>query len=81
MATIVEIKKSKQIAILLGVGYGMYQSKSEAGFQVRTNTGESHLIAISDYEGEVMWIDAAQVRIHSIDGESPASVLRKAKTP
>ncbi|GHC58592.1 hypothetical protein [Roseibacillus persicicus] len=81
MATLVEIKKTKQVAIFLGTGYGMYQSKSESGFSVRTNSGQSHQIALSDFNGEVMWIDAKEIRVLSIDGESPASILHQAKNP
>jgi len=80
MATIVENLKTKKRYVLLGSGYGMYQSKKPnflfGDLLADVDTGDSKVVCVSNQNGDIVWFYADKVQVISIDGESPKDLLK-----
>jgi len=80
MATIVKLKGKEHHAVLLGVGYGMFQSArpgSLFGDMFPTEkSGESMMAAVSGADGKILWCSTEDLEVVSVDGSSPFDLLR-----
>lgn len=80
MATIVKLRNSDKHAILVGVGYGMYESARPNAFfgdwLPSESSGSSQMAAVSTASGEILWCASEDLEVVSIDGQSPASLLQ-----
>ncbi len=79
MATIVEHLQTQQRFVLLGAGYGMYQSSKPHPFfgnlGTETKGGKNALICVCDEHAQIGWINADAVTVISVDGDSPHRLL------
>lgn len=75
MAIIVENKKTSEKYILLGSGYGLYQSKKPNWFLgdllADTEQGSTQALCVCDKNGQVFWLSSENAHIISVDGKSP----------
>ena len=76
MATIVKNIDSDETYILLGSGYGMYQSKKPnwllGDLLADTKSGSAKLLCACDQNGIIVWLKPAKFRVISIDGKKPS---------
>lgn len=83
MAIIVRYAKNDLLYIYLGAGYGKFKStrSSFLGGDLfpHTQEGSECKIAVCDDAGKILWGDADDLSVASIDGETPASILSEAK--
>ena len=77
MATIVEQESTGKRFILLGTGFGAYQSEERTyWFGIRQKTkGRIAVAAVCDREGMIGWIPTEELTVVAIDGMSPAKAL------
>ena len=79
MATIVRHTSSGKRYVLLGSGFGAYQSKKPNWFfgdlMADTTEGQYAMVCVCDAFGKIGWIESADVVVESVDGESVESVL------
>jgi len=79
MATIVESTKTGHRYVLLGAGYGMFESARPSiifGDLLPSKTqGAESMLAVCDAEGNVGWLRSEEARVVSVDGESPGAAL------
>jgi hypothetical protein len=80
MATIVKLRNSDKHAILVGVGYGMYQSARPNAFfgdlLPNEQSGSSQMAAVSTATGEILWCKSEDLKIVSVDGQKPSQLLQ-----
>lgn len=80
MATIVKLKGSDKHAILVGVGYGMYQSSRPNAFFgdwiPNEQSGASQMAAVSTASGDILWCPSEELEVVSVDGEAPSALLQ-----
>lgn len=73
MATIVKCLKEGREYVLLGSGFGAYQSKKPNWFfgdlLADTTEGQYALVCVCDSDGQVGWLESANVRVVSVDGQ------------
>lgn len=76
MATIIKSIESSKKYILIGSGYGMYQSKKPnwllGDLLADTEEGSTQVICACDEQGKIVWLNSEKVRVISIDGKSPS---------
>jgi len=76
MATIVRNIESSKTYVLLGSGYGMFQSKKPNWFlgnlSADTESGNVSIICACDEKGEIVWLDSQKIQVVSIDGKDPS---------
>ena len=81
MATIVKLRNSDKHAVLVGVGYGIYQSARPNAFfgdlLPNEQSGESEMAAVATASGEILWCRSEDLTIVSIDGQEPHQVLQE----
>ena len=79
LATIVESIKDGDRFVLLGSGFGAYQSKkpnwSFGDLMADTDEGQFAMVCVSDVNGRVGWLESSQVRVVSVDGQSINTIL------
>lgn len=79
MATIVEDIESGKNYVLLGSGFGAFQSKKPNWFMgdlmADMEEGQYAMVCISDSEGNIGWIESSQVRVKSVDGQPIQSCI------
>jgi len=79
MAIIVELIKTKKRYILIGTGFGLYQSKKPNWFMGNlmsdTENGDAKVIFVCDENGKPLYTHFDKVRIVSVDGKSPSELL------
>ena len=79
MATIVRHKESGERFVLLGSGFGAYQSKKPNWFFgdliADTDEGQHAMVCVCDSMGEIGWIESSAVVVESVDGQAVGSVL------
>lgn len=80
MATIVEDSTTGQRLVLLGAGFGMYSSSHGhvmwGNLAPERKEGSKSLVCVADESGAVGWIDSQNVRVVSVDGQSPTRLLQ-----
>jgi len=79
MATIVKMIKGRRRYILLGSGFGAYQSKKPhiffGNWAAETSEGQYAMVCICDERGRIGWIESSKVAVESIDGVPVAEAL------
>ena len=79
MATIVRNTKTNERFVLLGSGFGAYQSKKPNWFFgdmiADTDEGQYAMVCVSNAEGKIGWLESSDVVVESIDGHSVTSLL------
>ena len=74
MATIVKDNQTGKRYCLLGAGFGVFQSSKPSIFLgnllADVEEGEYALVCVCNSKGEILWLDATQVTIVSIDGQN-----------
>ena len=73
MATIVLDKQTKQRYILLGAGFGMYESHTEKYYEDLISLP---MRACTDSDGAIVWLSSEDVIVLEVDGKPPAVLLR-----
>jgi len=79
MSTIVINTETGRRYILLGAGYGLWAEKGsifdgDAQMAV-ANAGGDAMLAVADVNGRVGWIASQKLRVESIGGKLPETVL------
>lgn len=73
MATIVRHKKSGKTYLLLGSGFGAFQSKKPNWFFgdliADTAEGQFAMVCVCNAEGIIGWFESSQLVVDSVDGE------------
>ena len=81
MATIVKLNNSDSHAILIGVGYGQFESSRPNAFFGNLipseRSGKSEMAALSTATGDILWYPSEDLTIVSIDGKPPADHLQE----
>lgn len=79
MATIVIHNSTNQRYVLVGAGFGAFQSKKPNWFlgDLMADTTEGHfaMTCVCDKAGNLCWIESEQLTIISVDGVSPSELL------
>ncbi len=79
MATIVRSKRNRKKYILLGAGFGAYESKKGnwllGDLSADTNKGTIELLCVSDSKGNINWIYSSDLIVVSINGVKPEDIL------
>lgn len=78
MTIIVKHKKSQNHYILIGTGFGIYQSaRPNALLSIFTTKEEDffRLIAVSDRNGTIKWFESEDLTVVKIDGKKPQDLL------
>ena len=79
MATIVKLKDTDLHGILVGVGYGMFESAKPnmifGDWIADKAAGKSQMAAVSTDKGEILWCETEKLTIVSIDGKKPGEHL------
>lgn len=74
MATLVTHQRTGERYILLGTGFGAYQSKKPnwlfGDLMADTEEGEYALVCVCDRDGRIGWLDSSEVTVESVDGQS-----------
>ena len=89
MATIVEYTKEGEHQgkrfILLGAGYGMFRSTRPGllfgNLFPAEEKGSQSKLAVCDEDGKVLWGDADDLVVVSVDGVDPRSLLSGGASP
>ena len=79
MATIVKNIRNNKRYILLGSGFGAYQSKKPNWFfgdlMADTDEGQYAMVCVSDAAGKIGWLESSTVVVESVDGRELESLL------
>ena len=79
MATVVRSKKNSREYVLLGTGFGAYQSKKPNWFFgdliADTAEGQFAMVCVCDSKGTVGWLESADVQVVSVDGQSLSEII------
>lgn len=72
MASIVSSERSGERYVLLGTGFGAYQSKKPNWFfgdlVADTDEGQHALVCVCDETGRIGWLESSDVTVESVDG-------------
>ncbi|MBF4691964.1 hypothetical protein [Fusibacter ferrireducens] len=73
MAIILEHRITREKYILLGAGLGMFRSSRPGVFAGNLNPvveeGREEVISVCDIEGEIIFIDRAELKVIEVDGK------------
>ncbi|MGA1822437.1 MAG: hypothetical protein ACMUIG_07915 [Thermoplasmatota archaeon] len=79
MATVVVYKETGEEYILLGTGFGSYQSKKANWFFgdliAEVDEGTNPMVCVCDKNGKVGWLESHKVTVVSIDGRKVNELL------
>ena len=79
MASIVKHKKSEKHFLLIGTGYGAFQSARPGMFfgdlLPTQSEGVTTMVALGFPNGKILWCDSREVELVSVDGKSPSEIL------
>jgi len=79
MATIVRHTSTGEKYVLLGSGFGAYQSKKPNWFFgdliADTDEGQYAMVCVCNPEGKIGWMESPQVVVDSVDGQPVQSIL------
>ena len=79
MATIVNHIRSGKRYVLLGAGFGAFQSKKPnwllGDLMADTSEGQYAMACVCDTDGRMYWIESNELTVESVDGEDPRRVL------
>lgn len=76
MATIVRSTKTDERYVLLGAGFGAYQSKKPnwllGDLAADTDEGCHAMVCVCNADGRIGWLDSEELVVESIDGKPVA---------
>jgi hypothetical protein len=79
MATIVQHTETGEQYVLLGSGFGMFQSKKPnwllGNLVADVNGAECALVCVCDASGLIGWLDSEEVNVISVDGKPVSELL------
>ncbi len=79
MATVVLHKGTGKKYVLVGTGFGAFQSKKPnwllGDLMADTSEGKHAMACVCDTNGKLRWVDSAYLSVVSIDGETPTALL------
>ena len=79
MATIVQHQKSGKKYVLLGSGFGAFQSKKPnwflGDFLADVSEGQFAMICVADADNRIGWLESSEVIVLSVDGTSVRDLL------
>ena len=79
MATIVRHTESGQQYILLGSGFGAFQSKKPnwlfGDLLADTSEGSYAMVCVCSSDGKIGWLESSEVIVERVDGEPVNSLL------
>ncbi len=77
MATIIKHTETGEKYVLLGSGFGAYQSKKPDLFfgnlMADTEEGQYAMVCVCNSEGQIGWLESSEVVVESVDGKSVQS--------
>ena len=80
MATIVQHKKSGKKYILLGSGFGAFQSKKPnwllGDLMADVSQGEFAMVCVCDENNKIGWLESSGVSVVSVDGQTVGDLLQ-----
>lgn len=78
MATVVKHTDSRNKYILLGSGFGAYQSNKPnllfGEYMFDIDEGQYAMVCVCDSEGKVGWIESSNVVVETVDGQAVQSL-------
>ncbi len=81
MATVVKYLPNETHYILLGAGFGAYQSsepdKLLGDLARKRNSGQIHSALICNAAGETTWVKSEDLVVISVDGQPPEDILKR----
>ena len=79
MATVVKHTDSGNKYILLGSGFGAYQSNKPnsifSNYMFDIDEGQYAMVCVCDSEGKVGWIESSNVVVETVDGQAVQSLF------
>ena len=79
MATIVRHVDTGTRYVLLGAGFGAFQSKKPNWFlgdlMADTTEGQYAMSCVCDNSGNIYWVDSTHLQVESVDGKSAYEIL------
>ena len=79
MATVVKHIKTGNNYILLGTGFGAFQSKKPnwllGDLMSDTTEGQHAVACVCDEDGSMQWVDSTELAVESVDGQSIKGIL------
>lgn len=79
MATIVRHTETGKRYVLLGSGFGAFQSKKPSWFLgnlvADTDEGQYALVCVCSSQGAIGWLESSEVTVESVDGQSVCEIL------
>ncbi len=80
MATIVERVTSGKRYVLVGTGFGAFQSKKPnwllGDLVADTTEGQHAMVCVCDGNGRLYWVESTQLTVVSVDGQPPDDLLQ-----
>ena len=79
MATVVRDTQTGARFVLLGSGFGAFQSKKPnwilGDLMADTTEGKFALVCVCDESGRVFWVDSSRIQVESVDGQPAHAIL------
>lgn len=79
MATIVVHDPTNRKYVLIGAGFGAFQSKKPnwllGDLMADTTEGQHAMACVCDERGNLRWVESSHLTIVSVDGASPRDLL------
>ncbi len=79
MATIIRHKENGQKYVLIGSGFGAFQSKKPHWFfgnlQSDTEEGQYAMVCVCDSAGNIGWLESSDVVVETVDGQPVQSLF------
>lgn len=79
MATIVVHEPTSRRYILIGSGFGAFQSKKPnwllGDLMADTTEGQHAMVCVCDKNGDLRWVESSHLTVISVDGETPSELL------
>ena len=79
MATVVNHNPTGRRYVLVGAGFGAFQSKKPnwllGDLMADTTEGQHAMACVCDEAGRLRWVESAQLTVISVDGDSPSKLL------
>ena len=81
MATVLTHMPTGNRYVLLGTGFGVFQSERPdwllGSWSSHTSAGQHTLVCVCDAEGAVGWLPSSDILVESVDGVSPGEALKQ----
>lgn len=73
MAIILHDKQTRQRYVLLGAGFGLYESTTEKYYEDLVSLP---MLACAGPDGTIVWLSSEDVVVVEVDGKPPATLLK-----